>query len=48
LLAFFRREGRFPASTNELPPAVVRQLASQVGVPAEARVAYDWRGRSIT
>jgi TnpA family transposase len=47
LLAFFRHEGRFPASKQELPGAVVVHLASQVGVPAEAYVAYDWRGRAI-
>jgi hypothetical protein len=47
LLTFFRREGRFPASKHEVPPAVVRHLASQVGVPAEAYVAYNWRGRTI-
>jgi len=44
LLAFFRHEGRFPASKHEVPAAVVTHLASQVGVPAEAYVAYDWRG----
>lgn len=39
LLIFFRREGRFPTSKHEVPPAVVRHLASQLGVPAEAYVA---------
>ena len=47
LLTFFRHEGRFPASKHEVPAAVVTHLASQVGVPAEAYVAYDWRGRTI-
>jgi Domain of unknown function (DUF4158) len=47
LLMFFRREGRFPTSKHEVPPAVVKHLATQVGVPAEAYVAYDWRGRTI-
>jgi hypothetical protein len=47
LLAFFRHEGRFPAHRQEVPGAVVVHLASQVGVPAEAYVAYDWRGRAI-
>jgi len=30
-----------------VPAAVVTHLASRVGVPAEAYVAYDWRGRTI-
>jgi TnpA family transposase len=47
LLAFFRHEGRFPTYKQELPGAVVVHLANQVGVPAEAYVAYDWRGRAI-
>lgn len=47
LLAFFRHEGRFPSSKHEVPAAVVAHLATQVGVPAEACVAYDWRGRAI-
>jgi hypothetical protein len=47
LLTFFRHEGRFPTGKHELPAAVVAHLASQVGVPAEAYVAYDWRGRTI-
>ncbi len=48
LLTFFRHEGRFPASKHEVPATVVAHLARQVGVPAEAYVAYDWRGRTIT
>jgi Domain of unknown function (DUF4158) len=47
LLTFFRHEGRFPATKHEVPAAVVAHLARQVGVPAEAYVAYDWRGRTI-
>src|SRR6266567_5964101 len=47
LLMFFRREDRFPTSKHEVPPAVVKHLATQVGVPAEAYVAYEWRGRTI-
>jgi hypothetical protein len=47
LLMFFRHEGRFPASKHEVPPSVVKHLAIQVGVPADAYVAYDWQGRSI-
>jgi hypothetical protein len=47
LLAFFRHEGRFPTHKQEVPGAVVVHLASQVGIPAEAYVAYDWRGRAI-
>ena len=47
LLTFFRHEGRFPASKHEVPPAVVKYLASQLSVPAEVYVAYDWQGRTI-
>ncbi len=47
MLTFFRHEGRCPASKHELPPAVLRHLAGQVGVAADAWVAYDWRDRSI-
>jgi TnpA family transposase len=47
LLTFFHHEGRFPTSKHEVPPAVVKHLASQVSVPAEAHVAYDWQGRTI-
>src|SRR5262249_47368146 len=47
LLTFFRHEGRFPTSKQEVPSAVVRHLAGQVGVPAEAYVAYDWQGRTV-
>jgi hypothetical protein len=47
LLIFFHHEGRFPAGKHEVPAAVVTHLASQLGVPAEAYVAYDWRGRTI-
>ena len=47
LLAFFRHEGRFPSTKHEVPAAVVAHLAHQVGVSAEAYLAYDWRGRAI-
>jgi hypothetical protein len=47
LLTFFRHEGRFPANKHEVPATVMAHLARQVGVPAEAYVAYDWRGRTI-
>jgi TnpA family transposase len=47
LLMFFRHEGRFPSSKHEVPTAVVKHLASQVGVAADAYLAYDWRGRAI-
>jgi hypothetical protein len=47
LRTFFRHEGRFPTSKHEVPPAVVKHLASQVGVPADAYLAYDWQGRAI-
>jgi hypothetical protein len=30
-----------------VPATVVTHLARQVDVPAEAYVAYDWRGRTI-
>ncbi|MBV9596118.1 MAG: DUF4158 domain-containing protein [Chloroflexi bacterium] len=34
-------------SKHEVPSAIVAHLASQVGVPVDAYVAYDWRGRTI-
>jgi hypothetical protein len=47
LLTFFRHEGRFTASKQEVPATVVAHLARQVGVAAETYVAYNWRGRTI-
>jgi hypothetical protein len=47
LLRFFAGEGRFPGSKGEVPGQAITYLAGQVGVPAEAYLRYDWRGRSI-
>lgn len=47
LLKFFQREGRFPAFKNEVPGMVLTFVATQVGVPPEAYLQYDWQGRSI-
>jgi hypothetical protein len=47
LLRFFAGEGRFPRSKGEVPGQVVAYLGQQVGVPAEAYLRYDWRGRAI-
>ncbi len=40
------KAGSRRASTR-CPHAVVKHVASQVGVPAEAYIAYDWQGRTI-
>lgn len=47
LLKFFQREARFPAFKNDLPGIVITFVATQVGVPAEAYLQYDWQGRTI-
>jgi hypothetical protein len=43
----FRHEARFPANKHEVPSAVVKHVASQVGVLAEAYLPRDWQGRTI-
>jgi hypothetical protein len=45
-LAYWRQHGRFPNEEAELAPAVVRHLAAQVGVEADALDGYDWTGRT--
>ena len=47
LLKYLHLEGRFPLHKHEVPPAVVTYVASQLGVPPELYLQYDWRGRSI-
>ncbi len=47
LLKAFQYEGRFPRFKHDLPPAVIVHVAAQVGVPPEAYLQYDWRGRAI-
>jgi TnpA family transposase len=47
LLKFFQYVGRFPFSKTEVARAVIHHLALQVSVPAEAYLAYDWRGRTV-
>jgi len=47
LLKFFQRAGRFPAFKNEVPSVVIAFVATQVGVPTEAYLQYDWQGRTI-
>jgi len=47
LLKFFQRAGRFPAFKNEVPGVVITFVATQVSVPPEAYLQYDWQGRSI-
>lgn len=47
LLKFFRREGRFPQSKQEVPGIVITFLATQVGVDASAYAYYAWEGRTI-
>jgi hypothetical protein len=45
-LAFWRQHGRFPDDEAEVAPAVVANLASQIGVSVEALDGYAWAGRS--
>jgi hypothetical protein len=47
LLKWFQQEGRFPRFRNDIPVHVVNFMAQQLGIPAEAYLAYDWQGRSI-
>lgn len=47
LLKIFQRAGRFPAFKNEVPSVVIAFVATQVGVPTEAYLQYDWQGRTI-
>jgi TnpA family transposase len=47
LLKFFQREGRFPQRPQDVSPAAVAHLATQVGIPPEQWRAYDWDGRAI-
>lgn len=47
LLKFFQFEGRFPNAKNEVPRSLVNYLVSQVDVPAEVYLQYDWPGCSI-
>lgn len=47
LLKWFQQEGRFPRYRNEIPAQAVMFVAQQLGVTADAYLAYDWQGRSI-
>ena len=47
LLKFFVRHTRFPRGRAELPDAVVRFVAGQVGVDASELGLYDWLGRTV-
>jgi TnpA family transposase len=52
LLKFFQHEGRqhegrFPQAKHDIPGAVVGHVATQVGVPPEHYLQYDWSGRAI-
>lgn len=46
MLKAFQHEGRFPARTQDVPPAAVEFVARQVGVEVTHFGRYDWRGRS--
>jgi TnpA family transposase len=46
LLKYLQLEGRFPQHKHEVPPAAVTYVATQLGVPPELYLQYDWRGRS--
>ena len=47
LLAWFRHHGRFPAHKHEVPAPILAFVATQVDVPPEAFLAYDWGGRTF-
>lgn len=47
LLKFFQRQARFPVYKNDVPGVVITFVATQVGVPSEAYLQYDWQGRTI-
>lgn len=47
LLLYFQHEGRFPQNRHEVPRPVVAHIATQLGVPFEDYLQYDWSGRSI-
>src|SRR5712664_2245299 len=47
LLKFFQWEGRFPTFKNEVPAMVIAFVATQVDVPPDLYLQYDWQGRSI-
>jgi TnpA family transposase len=47
LLKYFQYEGRFPSQKQDIPAAVTRHIAHQLGVATEELLAYDWDGRMI-
>ncbi len=47
LLKSLQYEGRFPASANEVPKAVVRFIAKQIDVAPQSLADFQWRGRTI-
>lgn len=47
LLKYFQHEGRFPSQKQNIPVAVTRHIAHQLGVATKELLAYDWDGRTI-
>lgn len=47
MLKFYGTEGRFPAYTEEVPPAAVEYMASLVKVSPAAFAKYSWTSRTI-
>ncbi len=47
LLKYFQCEGRFPSQKQDIPAAVTRHIAHQLGVATEELLAYDFDGRMI-
>ena len=45
-LMCWRRNGRFPDDEADPAPAVVRHLATQIGIGVEAPEDYEWTGRT--
>jgi hypothetical protein len=46
LLKYFQHEGRFPRQRQEVPPAVVKHLAKQIGVTQSAWDQYDFESQA--
>lgn len=42
LLKHFQYEGRFPSQKQDIPAAVTRHIAHQLGVATEEPLTYDW------
>src|SRR5450759_135844 len=46
MLLFYRTEGRFPDESTETDPAIVAQVAQQIGVPVTSGHSFDSASRT--